>query len=86
MSSAEYHEYPKHVPVAAPPGYVQVNNEEEERQALEQGTIVRDEDERARMMAVASLYDLKIDRRWGLERMAKAIREAGYDPGLDPAK
>lgn len=80
----QFLEYPKAVEVAG--RVVACLNEEEERQALEKGAVVREEDERARMLAVAKMYGLAIDGRWKLERIAAAIANAGYDPELDPGK
>ncbi len=80
----EFVEYPKHVTIDGK--VIVCNDEDEEAQALASGKVVREEDERARMIAVADLYEIKVDKRWGLDKMAKAIRDAGHDPEHDPSK
>ena len=80
----EFVEFPKHVIVAG--RTITVNSEAEEAEALSQGKVVREEDERKRMLAVADLYGLQVDKRWRLDRIAEVIRNAGYDPEFDPSK
>lgn len=83
-----YQEYPKHVypDAARPKHYVLVNSEAEEEAAMQTGTVVRDADEKRRLIAVGEVKDVPIDKRWSLERMTKAITDAGHDASLDPFK
>lgn len=77
-----FHEYPKHVTVA---GVVHVcANAEEEAQALATGAVIREDEERKRLVALAGVKDVKVDHRWKLERIAKAISDAGFDPAANP--
>ncbi len=79
-----YHEYPKHVIV----GWrtVAVNSEAEEAEAKQLGSVTNDAAERTRMLKIAEVNGLKVDGRWKLDRMADAIRNAGFDPEADPFK
>jgi hypothetical protein len=80
----EFREFPKHVTVN---GIVHTcNDADEEACAREKGGLVREEDERERMMTLAEMHGLKIDRRWKLDRISDAIRNAGYDPDHDPKR
>ena len=79
-----HQEYPKHVQVGG--RTINVLTEEEEAQALESGKVVREADERKRMMKIVEMKGLAVDGRWKLDRIAEAISNAGYDPELDPFK
>lgn len=82
----QFQEYPKHV-YPDPDDrkkYVVVNSEEEEHLALKGTPIVRDEDERKRLLAVAEVNDLQVDGRWSIGRMKKVIADAGFDPEANP--
>lgn len=78
----EFHEYPKHVTVE---GKLHVcNNADEEATARAGEGIVREADERKRMVALAKVKDVQVDGRWSLDKMAEAITNAGYDASADP--
>lgn len=78
-------EFPKHVyPNGPDQPYVQVNSPEEEAEAMKNGRVVREDDEHARLVEVATVKGVKIDRRWKNERLREAIADAGHDPDLDP--
>lgn len=77
-----YQEYPKHVVVDGKT--VSVNNAEEEATALAGDKIVRDAEERTRMMKIAEINNLQVDGRWGLAKIAQAITDAGFDPDANP--
>lgn len=84
--SNPYQEYPKHIypDPERPTHYVVVRSEEEEAQAMGGEAIVRDEDERKRLLAVGEVKGVQIDGRWSVARMRKAVTDAGHDPDLDP--
>lgn len=86
MAAYAYVEYPKHVYPwpDEPKRFVQVNNADEEVTALAQGTIVREEDERKRLVALAEVKGVQVDGRWGLGRMEKALSDAGHDHTANP--
>lgn len=78
-------EYPKHVTVNGRTFVCQ--DEAEEAQALETGTLVTEAHERKRLMKVCEVKNVpNVDGRWKLERIEAAIRNAGHDPSLDPFK
>lgn len=80
----EFQEYPKWVqpPVGAA---VIVNDEDEEAEVMATGELApREEDERVRLYAVAEVTGTQIDKRWSLERIAKAIEDAGHDSTANP--
>jgi hypothetical protein len=82
----QYFEYPKHVypDPERPKHYVVVNSEAEEELAMAGSAVVRDEDERKRLMALAEVKGVNVDGRWSLHRMKKTLSEAGHDPEADP--
>lgn len=81
----EFQEYPKHVyPNGPDKPYVEVRSAEEEAEAMRSGTVVREEEEHERLVVVATIKGVKIDKRWGVKRLRDAISEAGFDPDLDP--
>lgn len=83
-ASYVYEEYPKHVTVE---GKLFVcNNQAEEDQARATGSLVKEADERKRLIALAEVKGVQIDRRWALDRIAKALTDAGYDASMDPFK
>lgn len=91
--STEFSEFPKHVYPWGKEGdprkwrWVHVNNEAEEAEAMAQGDVQeREGDKRERLLAIGEVKGLKLDRRWGLDKMEAAIVAAGHDPGLDPSK
>lgn len=82
MADYQFCEYPKHVTVH---GKLHVcQNAEEEETARAGETIVRDEEERKRLVALAEVKGVQVDKRWGLPKIAKAIEDAGHDPALNP--
>ncbi len=92
VADYQFQEYPKHVYPWGREGvnrlrYVHVENAEEEAQAMAQGDVQeREGDKRDRLLAIGEVKGLKLDRRWGLDKMEAAIVAAGHDPGLDPSK
>lgn len=83
-----YQEYPKHIYPDAdkPKHYIVVNDAEQERQALGGEEVISEEAERSRLLAVASVNKVQVDKRWGPAKLTKAIESAGFDPTLDPFK
>lgn len=81
-----YQEYPKHVfPFPdEPKRYVVVNSEAEEEAAMQTGTVVRDADEKRRMIALAEVKGVPVDGRWTTAKMTKVISDAGYDASANP--
>jgi hypothetical protein len=61
-----------------------VNSPEEEREALGGEEVVNDEDERHRLLTVASVNKVPVDKRWGPAKITKAIEDAGFDPTANP--
>lgn len=84
----QFQEYPKHVypDPEKPKHYVVVNNAEQESAALGNKEIIDDEVERKRLLAVAEVKKVPVDKRWGPAKLTKAIEDAGFDPTLDPFK
>lgn len=84
----QYQEYPKLVYTDAlnPKKYTIVNSVEEETAAVGGGEIINYEAERERLLAVASVKGVQVDKRWGPAKLTKAIEDAGFDPTLDPFK
>lgn len=84
----EYREYPKWVETGEkngqPTGVVVQDEEEEAQVKATLSAPVRDADERARLILLAETKGVQIDKRWSLDRMAKAIDEAGFDSTFDP--
>jgi|GEM_PF-4674420 len=80
----EFREFPKFVtPDGGEP--VLVQNAEEEAEALKTGEApIREEDERKRLIILAEVKGVQIDKRWSAARMTKTIEDAGFDPTLDP--
>lgn len=79
----EYFEYPKWV--TKPSGeQVLVNDGDEEATALAGDNVVRDADEKARLLKVGQVKGVDLDGRWSAARMAEAITAAGFDPTLNP--
>lgn len=74
----EYREYPKWV------GDVLVENADEEAAATAGSPVVREADEKARLVKVAEIFGVQVDKRWSPEKLAKAISDAGHDPAHDP--
>ena len=80
----QFREYPKWV---KPPtgARVLVHDAEEEALAMGGAELVREEDERARLLLVAEVKGVQVDATWPLARLEKAIADAGHDPSLDPS-
>lgn len=74
----EFREYPKWVE-----GVI-VNDEDEEARVLDGKKLLREPDERVRMLAICDVKKIIIDKRWGLDKIRKAIIAAGEDPEFDP--
>lgn len=80
-----YHEYPK--AVTRPDGkVVRCENEAEEEIAMQGEAIIREVDERKRLIKLAEVKGVTVDGRWSLARMETALTEAGFDANLDPFK
>ena len=78
----EYQEYPKHVTVN---GTLHVCNSLEEEEAVTAGgEIVREADERKRLVALAGVNGVQVDGRWSVERLSNAITDAGFDATANP--
>jgi hypothetical protein len=84
----QFQEYPKHVyPNPDKPKYcIVVYDADQERAALGHEEVIDDEVERKRLLAVASVKKVAVDKRWGPAKLSKAIEDAGFDPTLDPFK
>jgi len=84
----QFQEYPKAVypDHTKPKHYVIVHNADEERTVLGNEEVIDEEAERKRLLAVADVKKVAVDKRWGPARLAKAIEDAGFDPTLDPFK
>lgn len=84
----QYQEYPKHVynDPQNPKIYVVCLDAEQERKALGNEEIIDDETERKRLLTLASVKNVQVDKRWGPAKITKAIEDAGFDPTLDPFK
>lgn len=88
----EFCEYPKMVypngmkpnGTGQTPAGVLVNDAEEEATAMAGAKIVREEDERVRLLKVAEVKGVTVDKRWGNEKLVSAITAAGHDATLDP--
>lgn len=90
----EFQEYPKMVYLDSPDGtreratdislVKQVEDEDEEATVLAGRAVVRESEERPRLIKVAEVKGVVIDKRWGLDKMRDAIIKAGFDPELDP--
>jgi hypothetical protein len=76
----EYNEFPKAI------GDKLAMNEDEEKVILAGRPLLREPEERVRLIAVAEVKGVTIDKRWNIEKIVKAIEDAGYDPTLDPSK
>jgi hypothetical protein len=63
---------------------VLVRSDEERDHAMGGHKVVRDEDRHARLVKVAHVKGVKVDKRWNSDRIAAAITDAGHDPDLDP--
>lgn len=82
VSDYVFHEFPKHVTID---GKLFVcNSEAEEDAARCTGQVVRDEDERKRLMALAGIKNVQVDGRWSVAKMSKAIADANHDPSANP--
>lgn len=79
----DYQEYPKFVTREDDETMI-VRSEDEELTFLSGSKVVRDADERARLIKVAAVKGVTIDKRWALPKIIKAISGAGFDPALDP--
>lgn len=82
----QYQEYPKHIynDPKNPKGYVLVNSAEEEQVALGGEEVINEEDERTRLLTLASVNKVPVDKRWGPAKITKAIEDAGFDPTANP--
>lgn len=81
----QFREYPKHVYPNGPElPFVQVSSAEEEEAAMATGKVSSADDERKRLLAVAGQAGLKVDARWGIDRIVAAITNAGYDATHNP--
>lgn len=86
--TSQYQEYPKHI-YNDPKNdrkFVVVNSEEEERAVLGGKEVIREEDEHDRLVTLASVNNVQIDKRWGNVKITNAIEKAGFDPSANPFK
>jgi ribosomal protein L15 len=82
----QFQEYPKHV-YPNPhklKEYVVVNSEDEERLALRGEEIVREDEERKRLVTLAEVNHVQVDKRWGIHKLTKALDDAGFDSSANP--
>lgn len=79
----EYQEYPKWVHPEGKPSLI-VQSYDEEQAALGGDPVVREADEKVRLLKVGEVKGVKIDKRWSVENMRAAIIGAGFDPDLNP--
>lgn len=82
----QYCEYPKHI-YPNPDNnkhYIVVNSSDEEQLALGGDEIINEDDERVRLLTLASVNKVPVDRRWGPGKIIKAIEDAGFDPTANP--
>lgn len=63
---------------------VTVNDEDELAEALAGRKIVRETDEKERLIALAEVDGVTVDKRWSVKRMAETIEAAGFDPTANP--
>lgn len=85
----EFREYPKWIETGkdelGKPFGIIIHSEDEELQFLATNAPpVREEDEKARLIAVADTKGVQVDKRWSTVKLAQAITDAGFDPSLDP--
>jgi hypothetical protein len=74
----EFHEYPKRVyPEGGPKDGIRVHNEIEEKAAMGGVAPVGEEEERAKLIAAADLLGVKVDKRWGSEKLKAAFEAKG---------
>lgn len=79
----DYQEYPKFIRRENGRSVIAQSAEEEDRLTAGE-PVVREADERARLFKVAEVKDVKIDKRWALDRIRQTITDAGFDPDLNP--
>ena len=78
-----FHEFPKFI--RSENGRDLIAQDAEEEALMRAGEpVVREVDEKARLMKVAEVKDVKVDGRWTVEKMTKAITDAGFDATLNP--
>ena len=84
----QYQEYPKHIynDPKNPKAFIVVRSADEEHKALKNEEIIDEDVERKRLLAIAAVKILQVDKRWGPAKLTKAIEDAGFDPTLDPFK
>jgi hypothetical protein len=80
----EYREFPMWVKHPETGADVLVHDERERDVVLAAKPLIREEDEKVRLIKVAELAGVQVDKRWGNDRLAKAIADAGYDPDHNP--
>jgi hypothetical protein len=80
----EYHEFPKWVKHPVDGKLHLVHDEREEGTILAAKPLIRDEDERARLIKVAEIKGVTVDKRWNAEKLSRAITDAGFDAALNP--
>lgn len=84
----QYQEYPKHIynDPKDPKKFIVVNSADDEQLALGGEEIIDPDVERVRLLTLASIKKVAVDKRWGPGKITKAIEDAGFDPTLDPFK
>lgn len=87
----QYQEYPKMVypngisdKRGKPMKGVLVRDESEERTALGGEAVVREEDERTRLVKLCEVNGVQFDKRWGVERLKGVLDGAGHDSSKNP--
>lgn len=78
----EFREFPK--AVSKDGKQIIVNDAEEEAAVTGGGALVRGEDERARLVKLAEVSGVQIDKRWGLDRIRSCLTAQGVDHTTDP--
>lgn len=90
---SDWQEYPMMIYPDSPDGShaqsksrkgVIVNSEAERDTLLGGQALLREPEERTRLIKVAEVKGVQIDKRWGLDRITAAIVDAGFDPDLNP--
>lgn len=77
-------EYPKWVTRDGDGSKMVCQNEDEELTFLAGDKVIRDPEERKRLLKVAEVKGVQVDGRWALPRITQAIVDAGFDPTLNP--
>lgn len=78
----EFKEFPKFITVNGE-NFI-VNDENEEKEVMDNGTIYDEDEDRKRLITLAKIKDITIDRRWKINKIKQVISDAGFDPEFNP--